>query len=91
MTIRKLVEGETYFLLLFDGDEPAIPVIQTLVFTKQTRTDSGEDILLFRYVPPDESDDRPWFLPVSEIERVQTLEELAATLERVARLGPFSP
>jgi hypothetical protein len=91
MTDRLLIAGETYFLLLYEGSEPPIPVIQTLVFNKRTHTDSGEEILLFRYVPPDSTEDRPWFLPNSEIERVLTLSELARTLERVSRVGPFKP
>jgi hypothetical protein len=91
MTDRQLVAGETYFLLLYDGDEPPIPVIQTLVFNKRTRTDAGEDILLFRYVPPDDSEDRPWFLPISEVDRVLTLDELAKALEHASKVGPFRP
>ena len=91
MNDRKLVAGKTYFLLLFEGDEPSIPVIQTLVFDKEARADSGEELLLFRYVPPDESEDRPWFLPVGEIDHVLTLGELAKALERVSTVGPFKP
>jgi len=89
MTDRQLVAGEAYFLLLYEDDEPPIPVIQTLVFDKLTRTDSGEEILPFRYVPPDCSDDIPWFLPADQIDRVLNLCDLATELERVATAGPF--
>ena len=88
MAKRELTPGEAYFLLLFEDEDPPIPVIQTLIFEKETKTDSGEAILLFRYVPPDASDDKRWFLPVSEIDYLLTLDQLG---EKLRHLQPPPP
>lgn len=91
MVKRKLTPGEAYFLLLFGDEEPPIPVIQTLIFDKEAATDSGEPILLFRYIPPDESEERRWFLPAGEIDHVLSLGQLSERLAQLSsRASPFA-
>lgn len=56
--LAEMIEGRTYFIVMFDDEDLRIPVVQTLIFLHEGKRADGSEYYLFREVGKDDEEAR---------------------------------